>query len=70
LIAAHLKEAGYDVLLPREPGGTAIGDQIRPVLHNLYNTEMHPFAELLLYNASRAQSVAEVLRPQRQSGDL
>ncbi len=70
LIAAHLQEAGYDVLLTREPGGTAIGDQIRAVLHNMENTAMHPSAELLLYNASRAQLVAEVLRPHLASGGL
>lgn len=70
LIAAHLQEAGYDVLLTREPGGTAIGDQIRAVLHNMENSAMHPSAELLLYNASRAQLVAEVLRPHLASGGL
>jgi dTMP kinase len=70
LIAAYLKDAGYDVLLTREPGGTAIGDQIRAVLHNMDNTAMHPSAELLLYNASRAQLVAEVLRPHLASGGL
>jgi dTMP kinase len=62
-VASYLRERHYDVLLTREPGGTAIGDQIRAVLHSLDNTAMHPNAELLLYNASRAQLVAEVLRP-------
>jgi dTMP kinase len=70
LIAAYLKDAGYDVLLTREPGGTSIGDQIRAVLHNMENTAMHPSAELLLYNASRAQLVAEVLRPHLAAGGL
>jgi dTMP kinase len=70
LLADHLRAAGYDVLLTREPGGTAIGDQIREVLHNLENTAMHPAAELLLYNASRAQLVAEVLRPHLERGGL
>ena len=70
LLADHLRAAGHDVLLTREPGGTAIGDQIRDVLHSLENTEMHPSAELLLYNASRAQLVAEVLRPHLKQGGL
>lgn len=70
LTAAHLREMGYEVLLTREPGGTAIGDQIREVLHSLDNTAMHPTTELLLYNASRAQLVAEVLRPYLASGGL
>ncbi|MBZ0300312.1 MAG: dTMP kinase [Anaerolineae bacterium] len=68
LVMARLKAAGYDVLLTREPGGTGIGDQIREVLHSLDNTEMHPTTELLLYNASRAQLVAEVLRPHLNAG--
>jgi dTMP kinase len=66
----YLRSKGYDVLLTREPGGTAIGDQIRDVLHNLENTDMHPRAELLLYNASRAQLVDEVIRPQLAKGGL
>ena len=70
LLAEHLRAAGYDVLLTREPGGTSIGDQIREVLHSLENTAMHPAAELLLYNASRAQLVAEVLRPHLERGGL
>ncbi len=70
LTAAHLREMGYEVLLTREPGGTDIGDQIREVLHRLDNTAMHPTTELLLYNASRAQLVAEVLRPHLASGGL
>src|SRR5690606_7768169 len=69
-VAARLREAGYNVLLTREPGGTSIGDQIRDVLHNLNNTAMHPATELLLYNASRAQLVAEVLRPHLAAGGL
>jgi dTMP kinase len=66
----YLRSKGYDVLLTREPGGTVIGDQIREVLHNLENTAMHPRAELLLYNASRAQLVEEVIRPQLATGGL
>ena len=68
--AAYLRAEGHDVLLTREPGGTAIGDQIRAILHDLGNAEMHPRAELLLYNASRAQLVAQVLRPHIEAGGL
>jgi dTMP kinase len=61
---AALRDRGYDVLLTREPGGTSIGDQIRSiVLDNKANTMMNPNAELLLFCASRAQLVAEVIRP-------
>lgn len=70
LLADFLREAGYQVLTTREPGGTAIGDQIREVLHNLDNQQMHPHAELLLYAASRAQLVNEVIRPQLQAGKI
>ena len=70
LAAAELRRAGHQVLLTREPGGTSIGDQIRTVLHSLENTEMNSATELLLYNASRAQLVAEVLRPHLQKGGV
>ncbi len=68
--ANHLRAKGHDVLLTREPGGTDIGNQIREVLHNLENTAMHPRAELLLYNASRAQLVEEAIRPHLAKGGL
>ncbi|HLA45380.1 MAG TPA: dTMP kinase [Aggregatilineales bacterium] len=54
----------------REPGGTAIGDQIREVVHSLKNKEMHPHTEVLLYVASRAQLVAQVIRPSLESGQI
>lgn len=69
-VVPWLQSLGYDVLVTREPGGTPIGDQIREVLHSLDNAEMHPHAELLLYNASRAQLVAEVLRPHLAAGGI
>src|SRR5688572_12005079 len=69
-IAEILRGRGYKVLHAREPGGTAIGDQIRDVLHNLKNEGMNPRAELLLYNASRAQIVAEAIRPHLEDGGL
>ena len=58
------------MLLTREPGGTPIGEQIRGLLHDLDNTAMQPATELLLYNASRAQLVAEELRPQLERGGI
>lgn len=70
LLAAHLREQGYDVLTTREPGGTAIGEQIRQVLHSLDNREMHPRAEILLYCASRAQLVHQVIRPHLDKGGV
>jgi dTMP kinase len=63
LLAERLTERGLNVIALREPGGTAIGDQIRDVLHDMKNQEMDPRTELLLYSASRAQIVAQVIRP-------
>jgi dTMP kinase len=62
-LAEHLKGLGQSVLLTREPGGTAISEQIRDVLHDLRNRAMRPQTEILLYSAARAQVVAEVIRP-------
>lgn len=63
LLAQWLRDLGRDVLVTREPGGTQIGDQIRHVLHDVDNTAMDSTAEILLYSASRAQLVAEFIRP-------
>ncbi|MBK6766697.1 MAG: dTMP kinase [bacterium] len=59
---AWLKSLGYDVLLTREPGGTAAGEQIRAQLLDP-RSHLSPRAEFLLYSASRAQLVDEVLLP-------
>jgi dTMP kinase len=67
-VTARLKAHGYEVLTTREPGGTRIGDKIREVLHDLAHTEMHTHTELLLYVASRAQLVHEVIRPRLAQG--
>lgn len=66
-IAQRLRDRGYDPLLTREPGGTQTGDLIRDVfLHARVSVE--PLAEAFLINASRAQHVAEVIRPALASG--
>jgi dTMP kinase len=70
LLQAHLEERGYRVLATREPGGTAIGEQIRAMLHDPANAAMLPPAEVLLYQASRAQLVGEVIRPALAAGML
>ncbi|PWH15784.1 MAG: dTMP kinase [Ardenticatenia bacterium] len=67
-LAQRLRAAGHDVLLTREPGGTAIGDQIRSILHDMRNAEMTALAEFLLYSASRAQLVRQVIRPHLERG--
>jgi len=69
-LVAHLKEQGYSVFPTREPGGTSIGEQIRLVIHDLKNVEMHPRSETLLYQAARAQIVEQVIRPRLAAGEV
>jgi dTMP kinase len=70
LLADHLASQGYDVLFSREPGGTEIGDQIRRVIMSLDNKRMSPQAEFLLFSASRAQLVREVIQPKLAAGGV
>ncbi len=70
LLAEWLREQGYEVILTREPGGTDIGDQIRQVLHDPRNTAMDARTEILLYSASRAQHVAQFIRPALAAGKI
>ena len=70
-IYATLDSEGYDILLTREPGGTDISNQIRTILlENLENQAMKARAELLLFCASRAQLVGEVIRPYLEKGGI
>jgi len=66
----YLQGRDLNVLLTREPGGTLIGDQIRRTLMDLGNTGMHPRTEILLFSASRAQIVHQVIRPHLESGGI
>jgi dTMP kinase len=63
LLAERLRNAGREVVIAIEPGGTAIGRQIRSILLDPDNPNMAPAAEMLLYFASRAQNVDEVILP-------
>jgi len=69
-LADFLRRRDYTVLTTREPGGTQIGDQIRAVLSDLRNEEMHPRTELLLFQASRAQHVEQLILPHLRSGGI
>jgi dTMP kinase len=69
-LAAFLRQQGYEVISTREPGGTPIGDEIRNTLLKLGNTAMHPTTEILLFQASRAQHVNELIRPALAAGKV
>lgn len=68
LLAEALREGGIPVFVTREPGGPKIGEAIRHLLLNPDFREMTPMTELLLYMASRAQHVEEVIRPKVAEG--
>ena len=69
-LTADLRQTGYDVYLTREPGGTPISEQIRDMLLNPDHSEMAATTELLLYAASRAQHVSEVIKPALEAGKI
>ena len=69
-LVEYLRAKGFTVFPTREPGGTAIGEQIREVIHDLKNVEMHPRTETLLYQAARAQIVEQVFKPRLQAGEI
>ena len=58
-----LDEGGFDVVTCRDPGGTALGDRLRSILQDRTNMPLSMRAEMLLYMASRAQLVEEVIAP-------
>ena len=68
-LAQALERAGYVVTLTREPGGTPLGSRVREVLLDP-SLEVHPIAEFLLYSASRAQLVCDVIRPALEAGHV
>lgn len=70
-VARRFSDAGYEVLVTREPGGTALGEQIRHLLmHSEIGERMTPETELLLFAASRAQLVREVITPAIREGKI
>lgn len=70
LLAARLRQAGERVVETVEPGGTAIGSQIRRILLDPANEAMDARAEMLLYFAARAQNVTEILLPALARGEI
>jgi dTMP kinase len=62
LLADYLKAKNHKVLTTEEPGGTRVGSKIRTLLLDTKN-EMDPLTELILYNASRAEHIRELIYP-------
>lgn len=67
-LEARLRAAGQAVTVTREPGGTPLGTRVREVVLDPA-VEIEPLGEFLLYSASRAQLVREVLRPALERGE-
>jgi dTMP kinase len=70
LLALALERAGACVRMLREPGGTAVGEAVRAILLDPESIGMDPRAELLLYEAARAQIVSEVIVPALEAGEV
>jgi dTMP kinase len=67
-LSDYLQEQGQDIFVTREPGGTDIGEKIREIVLDPIHKEMDKVTEALLYAASRAQHVAEVIKPTLEAG--
>ena len=70
LLENYLKELGYEVVRTREPGGTEISEKIRDIILDNANFNMSYMCEALLYAASRAQLVSEVIKPALRLGKM
>lgn len=69
-LAEALTERGRDVVLTREPGGTAAGERIRDILLHAREIPLSPEAQALLFSSARAQLVREVIRPALDAGKI
>jgi dTMP kinase len=68
LLRDKLAAQGHDVIVAQEPGGTRVGGEIRRLLLDAANSDLRPLPELLLYFASRAQNIDEVILPALEAG--
>lgn len=69
-LAGALTERGREVVLTREPGGTAAGERIRDILLHAREIPLSPEAQVLLFSSARAQLVREVIRPALDAGKI
>lgn len=70
LLKRHIEGKGRSVLTVREPGGTLLGEKVRTILLNSAEEPIDPWAELFLYEACRAQLVANVIKPALGAGKV
>ncbi|MCA9145261.1 MAG: dTMP kinase [Planctomycetaceae bacterium] len=68
LFCEWLRDRGHDVVQCRDPGGTPLGETLRELILHRQDTPISPMAEMLLYMASRAQLVNDVIQPSLQAG--
>jgi len=70
LLEQYMGAKGREVVLSREPGGTRVSEIIRDIILEPENKEIVPLTEMILYAASRAQHVAEVIEPAVNNGKI
>ncbi|MEO8498754.1 MAG: dTMP kinase [Planctomycetota bacterium] len=68
LFCDWLRDNGHDVVQCRDPGGTPLGEVLRDIILHQHDIPVCPGSEMLLYMASRAQLVADVIRPALDAG--
>jgi dTMP kinase len=66
----YLRDAGHDVLVTREPGGTELGERVRGIVLDPATGKLDSRTEALLFAASRAQTVTSVIRPALAEGKI
>ena len=69
-LAAWMENRGLQLVITRQPGGTATGDRIRELLLDSRSTGLAPIAEMALMFAVRAQAIAEVIQPALDAGKI
>lgn len=67
-LAKHLRDAGHNCVMTKEPGGTPIGDRVRAILLDPQAEGMDSLSELFLLAASRRQNVTEIVQPALEKG--
>lgn len=70
LLGEYLQQEGYEVIITHEPGDTEVGKKIRQILLDPHHNNLSSKAELLLYEADRAQHVNQVIKPALEAGKV